>query len=313
MKGVFNMNVLSLFDGISCGQIALQRAGVKVDNYYASEIKPFAIKVTQDNYPNTIQLGDVKKVSYNNGVLYSENGEYNVGKIDLLIGGSPCQDFSRANKNITGLKGEKSSLFYEYLRLWKEIEPTYFLLENVEMKKEHEDQITDYMKVKPILINSSLVCGALRKRNYWTNIPNITQPQDKNISLQSVLETGYTNRLKARALCESDSRPNKNPVKIFHRYYAKGFNTVIFKDKTHFDECKKYYDTHFKGFKAKDITGEHEIFNGVRFLNRHERERLQTLPHDYCKSISDNDVASVCGDGWTVDVIAHIFSFLNQD
>ena len=116
------MKVLSLFDGMSCGQIALERVGIKVDKYYASEIKKTAIKVTQHNYPNTIQLGDVTKLSYKNGILYSENGNYNVGKIDLLIGGSPCQNFSIANLvDRAGLEGTKSKLFYEYLRLLKEI------------------------------------------------------------------------------------------------------------------------------------------------------------------------------------------------
>ena len=222
------MNVLSLFDGFSCGQIALERAGVKVDNYYASEIKKHAIKVTMDNYPNTIQLGDVTKIKYENGVLYTENGNFNVGKIDLLIGGSPCQDFSNANRNVTGLDGKKSSLFYEYLRLLKEINPTYFLLENVKMKKEHEEKINEMMGVEPILIDSKLICGALRKRNYWTNIPNVQQPTDKNIKLNDVLDCGYCNMDKARTLCEADSRPSRTPVKMFHRYQK--FHTVIFKD-----------------------------------------------------------------------------------
>ena len=119
------MNVLSLFDGMSCGQIALERAGIKVDNYYASEIKKHAIKVTMDNYPNTIQLGDVTKIQYNDGILYTENGNFNVGKIDLLIGGSPCQDFSLLKVNGKGLDGDKSRLFYEYLRLLNEIKPKY--------------------------------------------------------------------------------------------------------------------------------------------------------------------------------------------
>ena len=299
------MNVLSLFDGISCGQVALERAGIKVDNYFASEIKPYAIKVTQDNYPNTFQLGDITKIRYKDGILYSENGEFNAGKIDLLIGGSPCQDFSHANKNITGLDGKKSSLFYEYLRLLKEINPTYFLLENVKMKKEHENKITELLAVKPILIDSQLVCGALRKRNYWTNIPNVTQPIDRKIMLQDVLEDGYCNMKKARTLCESDSRPNKTPVKIFHRYQK--FNTVIFKSKEHYEQCKEHYNKNFKGLPAKEIIYDGDIYNGIRFLNRHEREKLQTLPFDYCKLLTDNEVACVCGDGWTVDVIAHIF------
>ena len=128
------IKVLSLFDGISCGQIALERAGIKVDKYYASEIKKHAIKVTMEHFPNTIQIGDVTKVSYNDGILYTENGEFNIGNIDLLIGGSPCQDFSLINPKGKGLKGDKSRLFYEYLRLLNEIKPKYFLLENDKQK-----------------------------------------------------------------------------------------------------------------------------------------------------------------------------------
>ena len=133
------MNVLSLFDGISCGQVALERTGIKVDNYFASEIKKHAIGVTQKHFPNTIQIGDVTKVKYKGGILYTENGEFEVGKINLLIGGSPCQNFSTARAcmyEIDGLKGDKSKLFYEYLRILKEVNPDYFLLENVKMKKE---------------------------------------------------------------------------------------------------------------------------------------------------------------------------------
>ena len=144
------ITVLSLFDGISCGQIALERAGIKVDRYYASEIKKCAIETTMRNYPGTIQIGDVRKAWYNDGILHTENGDFNVGKIDLLIGGSPCQNFSIARvsmgtKEIEGLNGEKSRLFYEYLRLKRTIEPEFFLLENVKMKKKDEEELNKYI------------------------------------------------------------------------------------------------------------------------------------------------------------------------
>jgi len=142
------MNVLSLFDGMSCGQIALHRAGIKVDNYYASEIKPHAIKVTQYNFPNTIQLGDVTKLDASK-----------LPKIDLLIGGSPCQDLSAANKERLGLDGNKSSLFWEYARILQEVKPTYFLLENVEMPVEDKIIINNTLGVQPTNINSNLVSG----------------------------------------------------------------------------------------------------------------------------------------------------------
>lgn len=304
------INVLSLFDGMSCGQIALERVGIEVSNYYASEVKDYAIKVTQKNYPNTVQLGDVRKVNYKDGILISENGTYEVGNIDLLIGGSPCQDFSHANRKIRGLEGEKSGMFYEYLRILNEVNPTYFLLENVKMKKEHEKLISDYLSVDPILIDSKLLTAGLRKRNYWTNIPDVTQPIDKCINLNDILENGYCNMNKARTLLESDSRPLKTPVKMFHRYQK--FNTLIFKDREHYNRCKNHYDKNFKGLAAKDIFYDGNIYDGVRYLTRTERERLQTIPKGYCDGLTDNEVACLCGDGWTVDVIVHIFKGLKN-
>lgn len=163
-----NINVLSLFDGISCGQIALQRSGIKINNYYASEINEDSIKITRNNFPNTIHLGDVKKI------MGSE-----LPKIDLLIGGSPCQDLSNAKIDGRGLDGEKSKLFYEFVRILKEVKPKWFLLENVKMKKEWQDIITNILGVSPIELNSNLVAAQNRKRLYWTNIPNIKKPQDK--------------------------------------------------------------------------------------------------------------------------------------
>jgi len=174
------MNVLSLFDGISCGQIALNRAGIQYKNYYASEINKYAISVTQKNYPNTIQLGDIKNIKV--GCL---------PKIDLLIGGSPCQGFSFAGKRLN-FQDSRSALFFEYIRIlneFKEINPDIkFLLENVKMKKEYQDVITKYLGVEPIEINSSLVSAQNRKRLYWTNIQGIEQPENKNINLIDILE-----------------------------------------------------------------------------------------------------------------------------
>ncbi|MGO0988001.1 DNA cytosine methyltransferase [Clostridioides difficile] len=307
------MNVLSLFDGMSCGQIALERVGLKIDNYFASEIKEHAKKVTQYNYPNTIQLGNIRCISYENGDLKSANGTYKVGCIDLLMGGSPCQDLSRGNKNMSGLEGQKSSLFYEYLRLLKEIKPKYFLLENVKMKKEYEERITKYLGVKPISIDSKLVSAGLRKRLYWTNIPNIALPEDKGIKLQNILESGYTDREKARCLLESDSRPLVTPVKMFHRYFNTGFTTLIFKNKEHYERCKKHYNENFKGLSAKEIFYNGNIYDGVRYLTKIERERIQTLPQGYCSILKENEAACLCGDGWTVDIISHILSNIKKE
>lgn len=295
------MNALSLFDGISCGHIALDRAGIKVDKYFASEIKDIAIKVTQSNYPDTIQLGDITKVNADE-----------LPQIDLLIGGSPCQDFSLANRNVTGLEGEKSSLFYHYYRLLKELKPKYFLLENVRMKKDDQAKLSELLGVEPIAINSNLVSAQNRPRLYWTNIPNIVIPADKQIDVNDILDSGYCPLEKARCLLVSDSRPLKTPIKMFHRFHAKAFTTLIFRDREHYEECKDYYDEHFRGMAAKDIVCSSPIFDDVRYLNKAERERLQTMPEGYCDLLTEKEAADVLGDGWTVDVLAHIFSFIKE-
>ena len=173
------MNVLSLFDGMSCGQIALDQLGIKVDNYFAAEIDKWAIQVTKKNYPNTIHLGDVTQIK----------GE-DLPQIDLLMGGSPCQGFSFAGKQLN-FDDPRSALFFEFVRLLKETKPKYFLLENVRMKQEYQDVISEHLGVKPIMINSSLVSAQNRVRLYWTNIPNITQPEDKGIVLKDILEDYY--------------------------------------------------------------------------------------------------------------------------
>jgi DNA (cytosine-5)-methyltransferase 3A len=283
------MNVLSLFDGMSCGQIALNKAGIKYDKYFASEIKPHAIKVTQHNYPNTIQLGDVTKIKASD-----------LPKIDLLIGGSPCQDFSSANKQKLGLNGVKSGLFFEYLRLLKELKPKYFLLENVAMDDFSYNTISHLLGTFPIDINSSLVSAQLRQRSYWTNIGQyeldmfgmryckIPHPKDKKISFQSILENGYTDRFKARCLLESESRPLVSKDKLYRRYNELGFINIVF------DNPMFLYN------------------ENIRILTQLELERLQTVPIGYTNLLKRNDAACLLGDGWTVDVIAHIFSYLER-
>ena len=317
------IKVLSLFDGISIGKLALEELKI-ANEYYASEIKDIAIKVSKDNFDDIIRLGDVKKVRYENGILYSENGKFDVGRIDLLIGGSPCQNFSVAMKPKyrLGLQGDKSSLFYEYLRLLNEIKPKYFFLENVaSMRKEERDNIDSMLNTKSIKINSKLVSGQLRNRLYWTNIEQkLDEIKDRNIKLQDLLEYGYTNREKSRCLTVSDSRPHATPVKMFHRYYGKGFTTLIFKDEKHYNDCKNHYDNNFKGFSAKDIDlkikNENinlDVYNGVRYLNQLELERLQTVPNGYTKILNRNDSANVLGDGWTLEMIKCLFRGLEQN
>lgn len=283
------ITVLSLFDGISCGQIALERADIPVRTYYASEIDKYAIQVTQKNYPDTIQLGDVTKIDF----------KQFEGKIDLLIGGSPCQDLSIAG-NRKGLAGERSGLFYKYVEALETIKPKYFLLENnVGMPNEAYEEISRLMGCYPVMINSALVSAQSRKRYYWTNIGKkeydlfgfptcaIPQPEDKHVYLQQILTSGYVDRIKARCLLQSDSRPLKNIKKMLHRYYNTGFTTIVFERKND--------------------------FNSIRYLNQIELERCQTLPDGYTNIFDRNKAASLIGNGWTVDVIAHIFSFLKEE
>lgn len=304
------MNVLSLFDGMSCGQIALNRAGVNISKYYACEIKKHAIKCTMDNYPDTIQLGDVTKVKASD-----------LPKIDLLIGGSPCQDFSRANMERKGLNGSKSGLFYEYLRLLEETKPKHFLLENVIMDDFGYKTISDYLRTEPVRINSSRVSAQLRDRLYWTNIgPEyfdlygnrkcvIPLPKDKKILLKDILESGFTDRVKSRALLESESRPLKNPVRMMHRYIETGMTTVIFEN----IEILNIINKNRQGWNNYKVSsGGYDSLNegDIRYFTQKEMERLQTVPEGYTSKLKRNDAACLLGDGWTVDVIAHIFKYL---
>lgn len=294
------INVLSLFDGMSCGQVALERIGVKVDRYFASEIKKHAIKVTMNNYPNTIQIGDVTKVSYKDGVLYTEQGNYMVDKIDLLIGGSPCQDFSVLKANGKGLEGDKSKLFYEYLRLLKEIKPKYFLLENVKMKKESEKQLNEYLGVEGLHINSSLVSYQNRPRIYWSNIPNITIPKDRNIDFQDYIgkfgedleqykvkrtpsrEKMWNNGQGRNSFGTCDNKTNATKINCLTRKQDRSPNSGLIQYK---DFC--------------------------RYLTRRELEQGQTVPLGYTDCVSYNQAQDLLGDGWTVDVIAHILSYMD--
>ena len=282
------ITVLSLCDGMSCGHIALDRVGIKVSRYFAAEIKDIAIKVTKANYPDTIHIGDVNKVSYKNGTLHTEIGDFYVGHIDLVIFGSPCQTFSIAMKTElrVGLQNkEKSGLFLECYRILKEVNPAFFLMENVaRMKKEDEDFISELMGVSPIRINSQLVSPQLRDHLYWTNIPDISMPEAKNITLQDILTSGFTDRKKARALLVSDSRPLVDKARMLRRYKTTGFTTIVWEEQGNDDS--------------------------IRYMNQVELERCQTVPEGYTKCLERNEAADVLGDGWTIDVISHILSHM---
>jgi DNA (cytosine-5)-methyltransferase 3A len=272
------MNVLSLFDGISCGQIALNRANIPYDNYYASEIKPHAIKCTLDNYPNTIQLGDILNLKGSD-----------LPKIDLLIGGSPCKGISRLNKNQEGLEHSESRLFWEYIRLLDEVKPKYYLLENTHGNKEATNTITETLGINPISINSKLVSAQNRPRYYWTNIPDIKQPLDKGITTNDIFDYSgvLADECRVKWLnSESGKKSIKNGYTKVNPYPKSGCLTALGHKK--WNENYLYRDGVYK------------------YLSQTEIEKLQTLPVGYTKILSYNEAYDCIGDGWTVDVIAHI-------
>ncbi len=313
------LTVLSLCDGMSCGQIALEREGIKVNKYFAAEIKDIGIKVTKDNYPNTIHIGDVNKITYKDGVLHTEIGDFETD-IDIVMFGSPCQTFSiacKTDKRIGLEDDEKSGLFLQCYRILKEINPEYFFMENVaSMKNDDRDFITELMGVEPHKIDAKLVSPELRNRYYWTNLNPTRELEEKNILLQDILVDGYTDREKARNLLVSDSRPLTTPAKMFHRYYSTGFTTLIFKDEEHYKACVEEYER-LSGGKRKitakdldDYTG--HVFDGVRYLCQEELEKCQCVPSGYTKNLTRNEAADVLGDGWNIDVITWFFSGLRN-
>jgi DNA (cytosine-5)-methyltransferase 3A len=355
------MNILSLFDGMSCGQQALERAGFKVNNYFASEIDKYAIQVTMANYPNTQQLGSV--INVQGGGL---------PKIDILIGGSPCQSFSFAGKrkgmstkdeqeiltleHYLELKGEgfefegQSYLFWEYMRLLKETKPKYFLLENVMMGEKWEKILSKAIGVKPIMINSSLLSAQNRQRLYWTNIglepqglfgdleSTIKLPNDKGILLKDVLES----EVNEKYFLSNKFVEFLNVHKERHSDKGTGFG---FKPKEEDEKanCLRAnaalcptdnmvevipMDFRFdEGFRPRKngksptlcISNDSNSLSGkslvlinkkLRRLTPIESERLQTVKDNYTNHVSDSQRYKMLGNGWTVDVIAHILKYI---
>lgn len=297
------MRILSLFDGISVGYLALKRAGIKVTKYYASEIDLNACKVAQLNHPDIIQLGDVTNIKGSD-----------LEPIDLLIGGSPCTNLSSMGK-MEGLQGEQSKLFYEYVRLLNEVKPKYFLLENVaSMRNEERDKISALLGVEPIMINSALVSAQCRKRLYWTNIPGVGLPKDKGIKFQDILCSGFADRDKSHALLT-----NQLPETTvgLNRYLYKSTGQLIFKDKYFADLNKETKLERFKNMQLLSLLDKKknkEYKNGVfRKVNINEAEALQTLPKDYTAGIALSNRYKALGNSFTCDVIAHILSKLSQE
>lgn len=334
------MRVLSLFDGISCGRLALERANIAVDKYYASEIEKSAIAVSKSNFDDIIQLGDVRDLA----------AEQFKEPIDLILSGSPCQNFSFSGKGYGMVTKEKvivdslekylslkaqgmqfegqSYLFWEFVRLLKELKPKYFLMENVVMPKKWEQVITDTLGVEPIRINSALVSAQNRVRLYWTNIPNVTQPKDKGITLMDILESKeYTDPAAIRGR----NVPLNKATVLGRRLDANGHRKDY--DKTiPVVQCLEVRDSNRN--KSNCLTtvekdnvltpmpiGRHPDAFGkysgtplpFRYYTRREYERLQTLPDGYTDAVSESAAKKAMGNGWTVDVIAHILSHIKSE
>lgn len=318
------MNILSLFDGISCGQIALERANIKVDNYYASEIDKYAIQIAKKNYPDTIHIGNVVDVKAND-----------LPKIDLLIGGSPCQSFSFAGKRkgmstkcdieilsleqYLELKNEgfefkgQSYLFWEYIRLLKEVKPKYFLLENVVMSKKWENILSSAIGVEPIMINGSLLSAQNRKRLYWTNIPNVEQPEDKGILLRDILESSEIQKdyIETKILIDNIKPSVAKNIIEQHKEIKAGKNGFYqLKCSSGFQD-NKIGITKTPSLRAGNSSTYVKAGSFYyRKLTPLECERLQTLPEKFTEGVSNSQRFKMIGNGWTVDVIAHIFKSL---
>jgi DNA-cytosine methyltransferase len=332
------MIALSLFDGISCGKVALERAGIPVSRYMASEVDKYAIKVSAHNHPDIVQLGCVKKVR-----ALAEMGQ--LGHVDLLIGGSPCQGFSFAGKQLA-FDDPRSALFFDYVAILKALRidnPNIkFLLENVKMKKEHLAVISDQLGVRPVCINSALVSAQNRVRYYWCNW-NVSQPDDKGILLGDIIEEGAVDREKSYCI-DANYHKGGNPKS----YFEKGRRQLVGIAETEMglrpyknDGRKGSFSeigtigasntkaaclsvAHVPKYKEKSqclrVGGigsppesrqswDNALDSKIHYrkLTTIECERLQTLPDNYTAAVSNTQRYKCLGNGWTVDVIAHIF------
>jgi len=325
-----SINVLSLFDGMSCGQIALERAGIPVNEYYASEIDKYAIAVTMKNYPDTMQLGDINHVTF-----------FNLPKIDLLCGGSPCQGFSVAGKQLN-FDDPRSKLFFEFVRLKNEIQPKYFFLENVKMKKEYQDVISKYLGVEPVEVNSALVSAQNRKRLYWTNIPGFEIPEDRKVFLIDILESNvsdlyyhseaainYMNRSVADGrnhwdfAHHSDSRKNKSAAITANFKKGVPYNVLIERNKVNqlnpYSGCStnqpkmqhRIFSSEGKSTALTEFSGRLSIYPDkdslIRKLTPIECERLQTIEDNHTDCVSNTQRYKMIGNGWNIDTIVEFF------
>lgn len=297
------MKVLSLFDGISCGMVALERAGIPVERYVAYEIEPNAIKISQKNYPQIEHCGDVTTADFT---------KYR--GFDLLIGGSPCTNWSCAKnhkakekKELFINEGTGWELFKQYVRAKEEMQPKYFLYENnYRISQNIVEAITEMLGVQPTMVDSALVSAQRRKRLYWTNIPNVTQPKDKGLLLKDIY-------IPDESLVRRDERIAKTAVK------TKNYIKYDLMNKGHFSQAYRIYYLDGKSptiarcrteTKTNMLIDESDICK-YKIISPVEAERLQTLPDNYTEGVPKTRRFEAIGNGWTVDVIAHIFSGLN--
>ena len=286
------MKVLSLFDGISCGMVALERAGIKVERYVAYEIEPNAIKISKKNYPQIEHCGDVTTADFT---------QYR--GFDLVIGGFPCQDLSINKRNREGLNGSRSGLFFELVRALKEVNPKYFLVENNwKMPEEDKRIISDVLGVHPILIDSALVSAQSRKRLYWTNIPNVSSPDDKHIFVKDILQKNVESEDLASITTFSGRREKETNRPLRVGTIGKG------------GQGERVYSIYGKTTTLTANGGGRGAKAGLYFIDGKVRkptavecERAQTLPDDYTATLTETARKKCIGNGWTVDVIAHIF------
>jgi DNA (cytosine-5)-methyltransferase 3A len=268
------MRVLSLFDGISCARVALTQAGVHVDAYYAAEVDPKAIQVAMKNYPDTIQLGDVRDLSDP------------PSPIDLLVGGSPCQDLSIAKKNREGLAGSRSSLFWEYVRIYRLVKPRWFIFENVaSMPSTDRDIITQELQVEPVMFDAALVSAQSRKRLFWTNI-RFQLPADQGILLKNILQSD--------AEVDESMTMNGKSFCLTASYHKVG-------------ESQAEYE-HNKKKSQRTMVRANQT--GIRKLTPIECERLQGLPDNYTEGVAKTHRYKCLGNGFCVPVVAHILAAL---
>lgn len=304
------IKVLSLFDGISVAQKALKELDYDVE-YYASEIDPYAIRITQKNHPNTIQLGNVvniqgdKKAEKPQYVFTNENGElksYYTGGIDLLIGGSPCQDLSVAKRSRSGLEGRRSALFYEYYRILQEVKPMYFVLENVaSMRDADRDIITRTLGVMPLMIDAAAVSAQERKRYFWTNL-DIEQPKDRGILIRDILQEA----------------PNRKYIHVDKVVRTKRGIKWDKSGKGYYSQQDRAYTINGKHPTvptARTITKANVLFDDgkIGVLTWNELERLQSLPDGYTDLGVDNRLekrGGVIGNAFNKEVIKHLLSHM---